>query len=71
MFIGHSGSDPSVVYLYRATKVGVSSIPCYAHMSAFKGVWVMYGKVRILHYCTYNMLENNNKRLHAFLPSKV
>ena len=36
MFIGYSGSNRSVFYLYRATSAGFSSIPCYAHVCLIK-----------------------------------
>ena len=35
--IGHSGSNCSAFYLYRATNVGLSSTPCFMRAQASKG----------------------------------
>ena len=48
-FIGRSGSNLSVFYLYRATNMGLSSTPYYVHVQLSKGVWLKYNKVRTPH----------------------
>ena len=68
-FIGCSSSNRSAFYLYRATTAGLSSTPWYAHMQAFKDVWLMYDKVRTLLFGCVNLSTNQtiDQSLHVFI----
>ena len=60
--IGHSGSDRSAFYLYRATNTGLSSIPYYVHAQVSKMAYV-----RLSAYPAETTVTVNAPKTHGFL----
>ena len=57
MFIGHSSSNCSAFYLYRATCVGPMPHPLLLHMHAYQGADLLNGSVRTLQYLWWLSLD--------------